>query len=473
MCNAWNHAPDCTCGWGGEGHAGRGGGRVTIRYQRPMPARVRFASSPFSADGGPNASCPVCGAAVYFYRSPTGGRVFFDELGHPWPKHPCTDNPALPVGPPPPRPTSSTPGVPVAVGGQEWRPVQVASTTRRASTRVVPCRDLLTGKAFEVFTDEGFAVQGTTIASLRRWTSEGWSMLSLVRLEMKAEPKLVAVRREPHLIAPPADSTFWKDFERESFILAGGREGAKRRREMEQRARLEKEAAQREKAERKAVQRADKKAQQRARVIERSRLVAEAERLARDSGPESLQQFEALAREWRANPRLPKALESDLGRRWAQAESRIRASADQPRPPRKQASPTYESLVAAAEALADVGDWNAVSADFKVLAEKWTKLSATTSAAPDLKDRFRTAYLLAKDADHRTAIKRRLEILREARHLSVMTDRGDIDRTVADLVARWNRSGYVRPEIDAALQRQWSTVTDTLNLPTESHRTTK
>lgn len=40
----------------------------------------------------PNASCPVCGAAVFFYQSPYGGRVFFDELGPPWPKHPCTDN---------------------------------------------------------------------------------------------------------------------------------------------------------------------------------------------------------------------------------------------------------------------------------------------------------------------------------------------------------------------------------------------
>ena len=38
----------------------------------------------------PNARCPVCGAPVYFYDSGYGGRVFFDELGPPWPKHPCT-----------------------------------------------------------------------------------------------------------------------------------------------------------------------------------------------------------------------------------------------------------------------------------------------------------------------------------------------------------------------------------------------
>jgi hypothetical protein len=40
----------------------------------------------------PNARCPVCRATVYFYQSPFGGRVFFDDLGWPWPKHGCTDN---------------------------------------------------------------------------------------------------------------------------------------------------------------------------------------------------------------------------------------------------------------------------------------------------------------------------------------------------------------------------------------------
>jgi hypothetical protein len=40
----------------------------------------------------PNARCPVCGIGVFFYQSPDGGRVFFDQLGPPWPKHPCTDN---------------------------------------------------------------------------------------------------------------------------------------------------------------------------------------------------------------------------------------------------------------------------------------------------------------------------------------------------------------------------------------------
>lgn len=39
----------------------------------------------------PNADCPVCGLPVFFYQNEHGSRAYFDELGPPWPKHPCTD----------------------------------------------------------------------------------------------------------------------------------------------------------------------------------------------------------------------------------------------------------------------------------------------------------------------------------------------------------------------------------------------
>lgn len=41
----------------------------------------------------PNARCPVCGESVFFYANEHGSRVYFDELGDPWPKHPCMDQP--------------------------------------------------------------------------------------------------------------------------------------------------------------------------------------------------------------------------------------------------------------------------------------------------------------------------------------------------------------------------------------------
>lgn len=44
----------------------------------------------------PNATCPKCGASVYYYEHPNGARVFFDSLGPPWPKHPCTTTMTIP-----------------------------------------------------------------------------------------------------------------------------------------------------------------------------------------------------------------------------------------------------------------------------------------------------------------------------------------------------------------------------------------
>ncbi len=76
-CNAWNHPPECNCGWGGayfdsSDIVGRHHWKNTESYTVP------------------NAMCPVCGTKVFFYKSPFGGRVYFDKLGPPWPKHICT-----------------------------------------------------------------------------------------------------------------------------------------------------------------------------------------------------------------------------------------------------------------------------------------------------------------------------------------------------------------------------------------------
>jgi hypothetical protein len=95
-CNAWNHPAGCNCGWGGDtGGGGRRapGGTLTVGQIKLVDGcdwrperRPRYETYV-----NPNASCPVCGDSVYYYQSPHGGRVFFDELGPPWPKHPCTD----------------------------------------------------------------------------------------------------------------------------------------------------------------------------------------------------------------------------------------------------------------------------------------------------------------------------------------------------------------------------------------------
>ncbi|GAA1724596.1 hypothetical protein GCM10009766_00050 [Microcella frigidaquae] len=87
MCNGWNHPKNCRCGWGGEGHKGRGGGGG---YGYSGWSAVDTWGGGSSLDS-PNAMCPKCESPVYFIRPQNGGAVWFDELGKPWPKHPCME----------------------------------------------------------------------------------------------------------------------------------------------------------------------------------------------------------------------------------------------------------------------------------------------------------------------------------------------------------------------------------------------
>lgn len=112
MCNARNHPPGCNCGWGqgwqsgGYGLGGRpsflsgiiGSSKDISSNYLPTPTSfvsVNAKTTSTNVLSGswvePNASCPVCGQRVYFLQPKSGGKVYFDELGPPWPKHICTD----------------------------------------------------------------------------------------------------------------------------------------------------------------------------------------------------------------------------------------------------------------------------------------------------------------------------------------------------------------------------------------------
>jgi hypothetical protein len=99
-CNANNHPPSCECGWGGVWYGNIPYGGRTFRCEAEQDASLPRAVSIdklVEVDSPrrltiPNARCPVCGCRVFFYQNEYGSRVFFDDLGPPWPKHPCTDN---------------------------------------------------------------------------------------------------------------------------------------------------------------------------------------------------------------------------------------------------------------------------------------------------------------------------------------------------------------------------------------------
>jgi hypothetical protein len=101
-CNGKGHSATCDCGWGGVwyGNVPFGGDVRTFRCQEePDSSSPNAVSIDRLVKVGrprsltiPNAKCPVCGCRVFFYQNEYGSRVFFDDLGPPWPKHACTDN---------------------------------------------------------------------------------------------------------------------------------------------------------------------------------------------------------------------------------------------------------------------------------------------------------------------------------------------------------------------------------------------
>lgn len=88
MCNAANHPPSCTCGFGGDGHLGR--------ISHKAFAKNSLEKTPFfgqySSFLNPNAKCPECGQNVFYYENSYGSKVWFDDIGPPWPKHHCLDD---------------------------------------------------------------------------------------------------------------------------------------------------------------------------------------------------------------------------------------------------------------------------------------------------------------------------------------------------------------------------------------------
>ena len=88
------HSVTRSSGWGGGWGSAR---RPLPPARRPSAARSPRPVAPprlpavtwSTVPTEPNATCPRCGARVWFFRNKYGGCAYFDSLGWPWPKHPC------------------------------------------------------------------------------------------------------------------------------------------------------------------------------------------------------------------------------------------------------------------------------------------------------------------------------------------------------------------------------------------------
>jgi len=166
----YNHPDDCPCGW-----CVKDGSRTSSYSSRPLPVRIDV----FTSYVNPHARCPVCGEPVYFYQSPYGGRVYFDDLGPPWPKHPCTISEYSPVvrikfGE---TTNEKTPQWQV----QGWIPLQVLKVHEEGEWLVVSGKIIETSEPVRFVVHGKPAISESMPAAFSGWNSAGVTVLSYLR----------------------------------------------------------------------------------------------------------------------------------------------------------------------------------------------------------------------------------------------------------------------------------------------------
>lgn len=212
-----------------------------------------------------------------------------------------------------------------------------------------------------------------------------------------------------------------------------------------------------------AIQRDAKRAEKAQRTaeskLEKERIVAEAEKLAGSkdwrAGANRLRE---LLDEWKALPRLDKATDDTLWRRFSGARTTYtrqrKAHFAEEHERRDGARTIKERLAESAEALATSTEWGPTAGKYRDLMRDWKAAGPAPRDVDDqLWQRFRgaqDAFFAARDAADAEAEKEfvvnaelKEQILLEAEKLVPVTDLEAAKKTFRDLADRWDEAGKV------------------------------
>lgn len=188
-------------------------------------------------------------------------------------------------------------------------------------------------------------------------------------------------------------------------------------------------------------------------------LVAEAERLAESTDwRRGSARLREILDEWKALPRVDRATDDELWRRYAAArtayEGRRKAHFAKLHEQRVAAQSAKEALIVQAEALADSTDWAATSRAYRDLMGRWKAAGAAPrEVEEELWRRFRAAqdrFFSARDAANakteveyaaNSAAKR--QILADAERLLPVRDPKAARTALRGLAAKWDAVGKV------------------------------
>lgn len=186
MCNAKNHHKACNCGFGQQG-----GVKFKYRKQKEFAFSKGKATPRLSfariCEHSPNSRCPSCREPTFYYKNEFGSSVFFDELGPPWPKHPCMDSNND-------SPLKLTKGIhkPSAALKDGWQPVELVEAGKnRNSMYEFYCR-YKNGKPLTLYVDAKDVEERSNLQVLSedsicyiKSTEEGEYQISLLSDDLK------------------------------------------------------------------------------------------------------------------------------------------------------------------------------------------------------------------------------------------------------------------------------------------------
>jgi hypothetical protein len=213
-------------------------------------------------------------------------------------------------------------------------------------------------------------------------------------------------------------------------------------------------------------------------VIEKEKIVAEAESLAlSESWKETGDRLKVLLDEWKAAPRLDKKIDGDFWKRFSASrnkfDKRRRAHFAQLETITEKVFGEKEALVLEAEKLATSTDWVSTARRFKALMDLW-KATGRGKRSDDMKQwaRFKAAqdqFFTAKSADLEKRevsmaanLIKREELLPKIEALIPFTDVKAAKASLRELMNEWSKIGITNRDKRAALDARVAAVEEAI-----------
>jgi Domain of Unknown Function (DUF349) len=229
-----------------------------------------------------------------------------------------------------------------------------------------------------------------------------------------------------------------------------------------------------------ALRRAERRAE-RAQALEVARrrkedIAGQAEAIAeRDDWRHGADRLRTLLDEWKTLPRLDRATDDLLWRRFSSARThytrRRKTHFTEVAERRDQARAVKEEIVVEAESLATSTDWGSTARRYRDLMTRWKEAGPAPKPADDaLWRRFRAAQdmffaarsgdLSKRDTEQQTNLEAKQAMLAEAEALVPVTDWKAARATLRSIHERWETAGHVPREVMRSIEGRLRRVED-------------